>query len=186
MVMRRLVAELVGTAFLLAAVVGSGIMGERLAGGKVTMKSRDIVYATFIVTLVFLPVLTMSEVQGRLFAPLATAYRQQYGTADGLVKRAILPACPRTSRTARKPPGCRPSRKRTAPSISGPSSSKLTSWASRIAEIRNYARENLLFPPAPSLALRDLAEFEQGQPPRSWLKKSQRKPALYPPFAGQA
>jgi len=31
---RRLVAEGVGTAFLLAAVVGSGIMGERLLGGN--------------------------------------------------------------------------------------------------------------------------------------------------------
>lgn len=31
-------------------------------------------YATFIVTLVFLPVLTMSGVQGRLFAPLGAAY----------------------------------------------------------------------------------------------------------------
>ena len=31
---RRLTAEAVGTAFLLAAVVGSGIMGERLAGGN--------------------------------------------------------------------------------------------------------------------------------------------------------
>jgi len=33
-----------------------------------------VVYATFIVALVFLPVLTMSGVQGRLFAPLATAF----------------------------------------------------------------------------------------------------------------
>ena len=32
---RRAVAEGVATAFLLAAVVGSGIMGERLAGGSV-------------------------------------------------------------------------------------------------------------------------------------------------------
>lgn len=31
---RRFAAEAVGTAFLLAAVVGSGIMGERLAGGN--------------------------------------------------------------------------------------------------------------------------------------------------------
>lgn len=31
---RRLTAEFLGTAFLLAAVVGSGIMGERLAGGN--------------------------------------------------------------------------------------------------------------------------------------------------------
>ena len=34
---RRLTAEAVGTAFLLAAVVGSGIMGERLAGGNVAV-----------------------------------------------------------------------------------------------------------------------------------------------------
>lgn len=33
-----------------------------------------VVYATFIVALVFLPVLTMSGVQGRLFAPLATSF----------------------------------------------------------------------------------------------------------------
>ena len=34
---RRAAAELVGTAFLLMAVVGSGIMGERLAGGNVAI-----------------------------------------------------------------------------------------------------------------------------------------------------
>ena len=35
--MRRLVAEMLGTALLLAAVVGSGIMGERLSGGNVAI-----------------------------------------------------------------------------------------------------------------------------------------------------
>jgi glycerol uptake facilitator-like aquaporin len=34
---RRAAAECIGTAFLLAAVVGSGIMGERLAGGNVAI-----------------------------------------------------------------------------------------------------------------------------------------------------
>lgn len=34
---RRAAAELLGTAFLLAAVVGSGIMGERLASGNVAI-----------------------------------------------------------------------------------------------------------------------------------------------------
>jgi glycerol uptake facilitator-like aquaporin len=34
---QRVVAELIGTALLLAAVVGSGIMGERLAGGNVAV-----------------------------------------------------------------------------------------------------------------------------------------------------
>ncbi|HYP51920.1 MAG TPA: aquaporin, partial [Pyrinomonadaceae bacterium] len=34
---RRATAEAVGTALLLAVVVGSGIMGERLAGGNVAL-----------------------------------------------------------------------------------------------------------------------------------------------------
>jgi glycerol uptake facilitator-like aquaporin len=34
---RRIVAEGLGTAFLLATVIGSGIMGERLAGGNVAL-----------------------------------------------------------------------------------------------------------------------------------------------------
>lgn len=34
---RRAVAEALGTAFLLAAVIGSGIMGDRLAGGNVAI-----------------------------------------------------------------------------------------------------------------------------------------------------
>jgi glycerol uptake facilitator-like aquaporin len=34
---RRVVAEAIGTAFLLAAIVGSGIMGERLDGGNVAI-----------------------------------------------------------------------------------------------------------------------------------------------------
>jgi glycerol uptake facilitator-like aquaporin len=34
---RRLASEFLGTAFLVAAVVGSGIMGERLAGGNVAL-----------------------------------------------------------------------------------------------------------------------------------------------------
>ena len=34
---RRLIAEALGTGFLLAAVVGSGIMAERLAGGNAAL-----------------------------------------------------------------------------------------------------------------------------------------------------
>jgi len=34
---RRIAAEFVGTGFLVAAVVGSEIMGERLAGGNVAL-----------------------------------------------------------------------------------------------------------------------------------------------------
>ena len=38
---RRAVAEAVGTAFLLATVIGSGVMGERLAGGNVAVVVRS-------------------------------------------------------------------------------------------------------------------------------------------------
>ncbi|HZC15842.1 MAG TPA: hypothetical protein VE309_03700, partial [Caulobacteraceae bacterium] len=34
---RRLVGEALGTALLLAIIIGSGIMGERLAGGNVAI-----------------------------------------------------------------------------------------------------------------------------------------------------
>src|ERR1700678_1431842 len=34
---RRIVSEFIGTGFLVAAVVGSGIMGERLAGGNIAI-----------------------------------------------------------------------------------------------------------------------------------------------------
>ncbi len=34
---RRVCAEFLGTAFLLMAVVGSGIMGDRLSGGNVAI-----------------------------------------------------------------------------------------------------------------------------------------------------
>ena len=37
MVARRLCAEALGTAFLLATIVGSGIMGERLANGNIAI-----------------------------------------------------------------------------------------------------------------------------------------------------
>ncbi len=50
-----------------------------------------VVYATFIVTLVFLPVLTMSGVQGRLFAPLAWAYILAI-VASLLVALTVTPA----------------------------------------------------------------------------------------------
>ncbi len=38
----RIVAEFLGTAFLVAAVVGSGIMAERLSAGNVALRIRHI------------------------------------------------------------------------------------------------------------------------------------------------
>ena len=38
---RKLFAEFIGTAFLLATVVGSGIMAERLAGGNTAIEAGE-------------------------------------------------------------------------------------------------------------------------------------------------
>jgi len=64
---RKAVAEFVGTAMLLAAVVGSGIMGERLAGGNVAIALLANTLATG-AALVAL-ILTFGPVSGAHFNP---------------------------------------------------------------------------------------------------------------------
>ena len=67
---RRLVAEFVGTAFLLAAVVGSGIMGERLAGGNVAVAllANTLSTGAALVALI----LTFGSISGAHFNPAVT------------------------------------------------------------------------------------------------------------------
>jgi glycerol uptake facilitator-like aquaporin len=67
---RRLTGELIGTAFLLAAVVGSGIMGERLSGGNVAIAllANTIATGATLVTLIF----TFGAVSGAHFNPAVT------------------------------------------------------------------------------------------------------------------
>jgi glycerol uptake facilitator-like aquaporin len=67
---RRLVAEGLGTALLLAAVVGSGIMGERLAGGNVAVALLANTLATG-AALVAL-ILTFGPISGAHFNPAVT------------------------------------------------------------------------------------------------------------------
>ncbi len=67
---RRAAAELVGTAMLLAAVVGSGIMGERLAGGNVAIALLANTLATG-AALVAL-ILTFGTVSGAHLNPCVT------------------------------------------------------------------------------------------------------------------
>jgi glycerol uptake facilitator-like aquaporin len=67
---RRLAAEFLGTAFLVAAVVGSGIMGERLAGGNVAIALLANTIATG-AALVFL-ILTFGPISGAHFNPAVT------------------------------------------------------------------------------------------------------------------
>src|SRR6516225_6141005 len=67
---RRLVAELLGTALLLTAVVGSGIMGERLSGGNVAIAllANTLATGATLVTLIF----TFGAVSGVHFNPAVT------------------------------------------------------------------------------------------------------------------
>ena len=67
---RRAASEATGTAFLLAAVVGSGIMGERLAGGNVAIALLANALATG-ATLVAL-ILTFGGISGAHFNPAVT------------------------------------------------------------------------------------------------------------------
>ena len=67
---RRAVAEAVGTAMLLATVVGSGIMGERLAGGNVAVALLANTLATG-AALVAL-ILTFGPISGAHFNPAVT------------------------------------------------------------------------------------------------------------------
>jgi glycerol uptake facilitator-like aquaporin len=69
-VVRRAVAEALGTAFLLAAVVGSGIMGERLAGGNIAIAllANTIATGAALVALI----LTFGPISGAHFNPAVT------------------------------------------------------------------------------------------------------------------
>jgi glycerol uptake facilitator-like aquaporin len=67
---RRLTAEALGTAFLLAAVVGSGIMGERLSGGNVGLALLANSLATGAVLAVL--ILVLGPISGAHFNPAVT------------------------------------------------------------------------------------------------------------------
>src|SRR6185437_12133874 len=82
--LRRIVAEFVGTALLLAAVVGSGIMGDHLAGGNVAIALLANTLATG-ATLVAL-ILTFGPISGAHFNPAVTLADASQG---GLAWRAV-------------------------------------------------------------------------------------------------
>jgi glycerol uptake facilitator-like aquaporin len=67
---RRLTAELLGTALLLAAVVGSGIMGDRLSGENtaIALLANTIATGATLVTLIF----TFGPISGAHFNPAVT------------------------------------------------------------------------------------------------------------------
>jgi len=90
---RRFAAEFGGTAFLVAAVIGSGIMGERLAGGNVALALLANTTATG-AALVAL-ILALGPISGAHFNPvvtLAEAWRGslRWAEAPGYVVSQIL------------------------------------------------------------------------------------------------
>jgi len=86
---RRLAAEALGTGLLLAAIVGSGIMGEKLAGGNVAIALLANTAATgaMLVTLIF----TFGPISGAHFNPAVTlVIASQRGIGWGDVPVYIL------------------------------------------------------------------------------------------------
>ena len=67
---QRLVAEALGTALLLMAVVGSGIMGERLAGGNMAIALLANAIATG--AALYALITTFGPISGAHFNPLVT------------------------------------------------------------------------------------------------------------------
>jgi glycerol uptake facilitator-like aquaporin len=67
---RRIAAEALGTAFLLATVIGSGIMGERLAGGNVALALLGNTLPTGAILVVL--ILIFGPVSGAHFNPAVT------------------------------------------------------------------------------------------------------------------
>lgn len=68
--MRAVVSEAIGTALLVAAVVGSGIMGERLSGGNMALAllANSVATGCVLVTLIF----TFGPISGAHFNPAVT------------------------------------------------------------------------------------------------------------------
>ena len=74
---RRAVAELLGTALLVATVVGSGIMGEALAGGNtaVALLANTLATGAGLVTLI----LTFGPISGAHLNPVVTVADASHG-----------------------------------------------------------------------------------------------------------
>jgi glycerol uptake facilitator-like aquaporin len=73
----RLIAEFIGTAFLVSAVVGSGVMGERLAGGNVAIALLANTIATWAALVALIA--TFGSVSEAHFNPVVTLADAIYG-----------------------------------------------------------------------------------------------------------
>jgi hypothetical protein len=83
---QRACAEFLGTAFLVTAVVGSGIMGEHLSNGNtaIALLANSITTGATLVTLI----LTFGPISGAHFNPVVTLAD---ATSGGLARADVLP-----------------------------------------------------------------------------------------------
>src|SRR5579872_2682316 len=67
---RRVIAEFIGTAFLVAAVIGSGVMGDRLANGNIALAllANTIATGAALVALIF----AFGGISGAHFNPVVS------------------------------------------------------------------------------------------------------------------
>ena len=83
---RKYAAEFIGTAFLLATVVGSGIMAQRLSGGNVAIALLGNTIPTGAILVVLITML--GPISGAHFNPAVTlvfALRREISRTDGLI-----------------------------------------------------------------------------------------------------
>ncbi len=90
---RKLVAECLGTGTLLAAVVGSGIMAERLADGNIALALLANTLAT--AAMLFVLIIVFGPLSGAHFNPAVTLYmalrkRLAWGEASAYVAVQVL------------------------------------------------------------------------------------------------
>ncbi|HKB96039.1 MAG TPA: MIP/aquaporin family protein [Rhizomicrobium sp.] len=87
---RRLAAEFLGTAFLLVAVVGSGVMAERLAGGNIAVALLANALATGAALVVLITV--FAPLSGAHFNPCVTLYAALRGEMAWRIAALYIPA----------------------------------------------------------------------------------------------
>ena len=88
--LRKIISEFLGTGFLVAAVVGSGIMGERLAAGNVAIALLANTIATG--AALFALILTFGPISGGHFNPAVTFVDAMDRGVSWMVAACYIPA----------------------------------------------------------------------------------------------
>ena len=99
---QRLAAEFVGAAFLLATVIGSGIMGERLAGGNEALALLGNTLPTGAILVVLITML--GPISGAHFNPAVTGVFWLRGDIERSRRGALRPGAGGRARSSASAP----------------------------------------------------------------------------------